>query len=223
MKMKGLLGIITLVVLIIGMGIAASHAATSTNVKKIFEAHCSSCHNGHMAPTFDGVVAKIREWAKKYKTLDEAVAHEYKFSGGAKSYDQMMHQMRSFAGGISDQDFKALYNYFKQVFEEAKGGAKPATTTTSATATTTTTVAKTTTTTPTTTTTTTTTIKLPKEVYTTPPPTLTDTAWETVKPYSNELSNVMKTGLYLGVIVLVAGIAIALVAKYRPEAIPSIE
>ena len=221
MNMRGLLGLAVIAVIVLGIGIASSQAANEAKLKQVFQAHCSSCHNGQMAPTFDGVVAKIKEWAKKYKTLDEAVAHEYKFSGGAKSYDQMMQQMKRFSPGISDQDFKVLYNYFKQVFEEAKGGAKTTTATKTTTKTTTT---ATKTTTPTTTTTrTTTTIKLPKEVYTTPPPTLTDTAWKTVKPYHSNLDQVMETGLYLGVIVLVAGIALALIAKYRPEVIPSLE
>ena len=216
---RGILGLMALLILVLGIGMASGQAGNEAKVKQVFQAHCASCHNGHMAPTFDGVVAKMKEWAKKYNTLDEAVAHEYKFSGGAKSYDQMMQQMKGFAGGISEQDYRLLYNYFKQVFEEAKGGAKKTTTAAKTTTTTTTT----TTAQPTKTTTTTTTIKLPKEVYTTPPPTLTDTAWKTVKPYEDELSHAMKTGLYLGVIVLVAGIALVLVAKYRPEAIPSLE
>ena len=218
--MRGLLGLAVIAVIVLGIGIASSQAANEAKLKQVFQAHCSSCHNGQMAPTFDGVVAKMKEWAKKYKTLDEAVAHEYKFSGGAKSYDQMMQQMKNFAAGISDQDFKALYDYFKQVFEEARGGAKTITATKTATKTTTT---ATKTTAPTTTTRTTTTIKLPKEVYTTPSPTLTDTAWRTVKPYHDNLDQVTEAGLYLGVIVLVAGIALALIAKYRPEAIPSLE
>ena len=218
--MRGLLGLAVIAVIVLGIGIASSQAANEAKLKQVFQAHCSSCHNGHMAPTFDGAVAKMKEWAKKYETLDEAVAHEYKFSGGAKSYDQMMQQMKNFAPGISNQDFQLLYDYFKQVFEEAKGGAKTTTATKTATKTTAT---ATKTATSATTPTRTTTIKLPKEVYTTPPPTLTDTAWKTVKPYHDNLDQVMRTGLYLGVIVLVAGIALALVAKYRPEAIPSLE
>jgi hypothetical protein len=62
----------------------------------------------------------------------------------------------------------------------------------------------------------------PKEAYTTPPPTVTITAWKTVTPYNEEeLGYTLETGLYLAVIVLVAGAALAVLARYRPDVIPS--
>lgn len=222
-SVRGVLGLVVMVLLMLGIGIAASQTANEAKVKQIFQAHCATCHNGQVAPSFDQLVKTIKGWAKKYKTLDEAVAHEYK---QASSYDQLMQQMRSYAGGLSSQDYKLIYDFFKQVFEEAKAGATTTTTTTKTTTstkttttttsiTTTPTKTVTTTTTSTTTTTTSTTTTVPKKAYTTPPPTITDTAWKTVKPYSSHLHKMIKTGLYAGIAVLIIGIIIAAIALAR--------
>jgi len=220
-SIRGILGITVVALLMLGIGIAASQTANEAKVKQIFQAHCATCHNGQVAPSFDQLVKIIKGWAKKYKTLDEAVAHEYK---QASSYDQLMQQMRSYAGGLSSQDYKLIYDFFKQVFEEAKAGTTATTTTktttitktaTSTMTTATTTTTKTTTTTTTSITTTSTTTTMPKKAYTTPPPTITDTAWKTVKPYSSHLHKVIKTGLYAGIAALIIGIIIAAIALAR--------
>ena len=181
--------------------------------RQVFEARCASCHNGVSALDFQGTVDKMRSWAAKYASLDEAVRSEYRAFGGAESYDQLMQQMKQFTVGITDEEYQLLYDYFKQVFEAGRQAGEQKQqqeTTTTAAATTTTPTA---------------TIKPPeppKEAYTTPPPTVTITAWKTVTPYNEEeLGYTLETGLYLAVIVLVAGAAIAVLARYRPDVIHS--
>ncbi len=105
---------------------AASAAMSMEQAKKAFEAKgCTGCHNGGLAPTFEGTVKKIQEWAKKYNSLDEAVkaeAKNFKMFQNAQSWDQLMNMM-NVPGG--------LRKFFEQVFQQAKGGAggaAPATT-----------------------------------------------------------------------------------------------
>lgn len=98
---------------------------------------------GRTSRALDGTLQKIRSWASKYATLDEAVQAEYTFSGGASSFDELMAQMHQFAPTATDQDIQLLTDFFKAVFQEAKSSTTP-----------TTTPAETTTTTPTQTTTT---------------------------------------------------------------------
>ena len=99
-------------------------SAAGEDLQPIFRKYCGACHRGRIAPNWSGTIAKIKSWAEKYATLDEAVRAEYHFRGkGANSYDDLMSQMKSFSAGISDEVFKKLYEFFKNVFLEAKGGA----------------------------------------------------------------------------------------------------
>ncbi len=208
----------TLVIgLLVVTGFMALAEVDEAKAKQVFEARCASCHNGASAPDFQGTIDKVKSWATKYANLDEAVKAEYKAFGGAESYDQLMQQMKQFSAGITDEEYQLLYNYFKQVFEaSAQAGAPEQKQETPQ---------ETTTATPTPTQTPTTTIKPPeppREAYTTPPPTVTITAWKTITPYNEEeLGYTLETGLYLAVIVLVAGAALAVLARYRPDIIPS--
>jgi len=100
------------------------HAEDEKELQSIFRKYCGACHRGRIAPNWDGTIKKIKEWASKYASLDEAARKEYHYRGKtANSYDELMKYMREFAPGISDEDFKKLYEFFKNVFLEAKGGA----------------------------------------------------------------------------------------------------
>ncbi len=103
------------------------HASGEEDLQAVFKKYCGACHRGRLAPDWQGTIDKIREWASKYDSLDEAVRAEYEFRGKkANSYDEMMEQMKQFSPGISEEDFQKLHEFFKNVFLEAKGGA-PAT------------------------------------------------------------------------------------------------
>ncbi len=113
-------------VLAIALILAGSIAAALSmeEAKKEFQAKgCTGCHNGALAPGFGGTVKKVQEWAKKYNSLDEAVAAEAKnfkmpqFQN-AKTWDELMNAMP----GITPE----LKEFFTQVFEQAKSGGAPA-------------------------------------------------------------------------------------------------
>lgn len=120
------LAVLAVLALILAAGAAA--AMTVDQAKQEFQAKgCTSCHNGALAPTFDGVIKKIQEWAKKYNSLDEAVKAEsknFKMFQNAQSWDQLMSEMP----GMTPE----LKQFFEQVFQQAKGGAGQATATTTA-------------------------------------------------------------------------------------------
>ena len=86
----------------------------------IFEKYCSWCHNGVRAPSWNQTLRKIRLWALLYKSIDEAVKREYKYLGGAKNYFEMMMQMKRLTPGISEEEFKQLYNFFLQYYNASK-------------------------------------------------------------------------------------------------------
>jgi len=117
MRVAGLAVVAALVALVAVAGIAA--ALTMQEAEKEFKAKgCTSCHNGGLAPDFQGTVKKIEEWAKKYNSLDEAVAAEaknFKMFQDAKTWDELMAKMP----GTTPE----LKQFFEQVFEQAKGGA----------------------------------------------------------------------------------------------------
>lgn len=204
--------VLALVVIVFLVGTSAFAATVSEQkAKEVFEkSGCVACHNGKVAPTFDGTVSKIKEWAAKYETLDEAVQKEYTYMGGAKSYDQMMQQMRRFTPTISDEDFKLLYDYFRQVFSESKGA------TPTATAATTTTPARTATETATKTTATpmATVVTEEKLPLTTPPPTVTVGPSTTLPAYNVEVTNEMNRALFISALVLALAVAVALMVYY---------
>jgi len=98
---------------------------------RIFEeAGCTQCHNGGMAPDFEGTVQVIATWAQYYDDIDEAVRNEYRAFGGADSYDEMMQQMKQYTPGITEEQFQYLYQFFLEVFEYYKSQAQQTTTTT---------------------------------------------------------------------------------------------
>ncbi len=117
-----LLGLLALALL------AYNIAQATEDVKVIFTRYCGSCHNGVRAPTFEATVAKIRTWALTYATLDDAVRSEYKYMGGASSYKEMMEAKRRMVPWIPEEDYKKLYEYFANVFAEAKKQLKNMTT-----------------------------------------------------------------------------------------------
>ena len=104
----------------------AAAALTESQAKQEFQAKgCTNCHNGALAPTFEGVIKKLQEWAKKYNSLDEAVkaeAKNFKMFRNAQSWDQLMNMMP----GMTPE----LKQFFEQVFQQAKGGAGGAASTT---------------------------------------------------------------------------------------------
>ncbi len=117
---------LTLVLVLAPMLLVASAVLSEQEARKEFEAKaCTSCHNNNIAPDFDGTVAKLVEWAKKYNTLDEAVAAEaktFKMFSNAKTWNQLMNMMP----GITPE----LKEFFENIFEQAKKGkevAAPAT------------------------------------------------------------------------------------------------
>jgi len=116
MRFTGLAAAALIVSLIVLAGVAA--ALTAQEAEKEFKAKgCTGCHSGGLAPTFQGTVKKIEEWAKKYGSLDEAVAAEsknFKMFKGVKTWDELMSKMP----GITPE-FK---QFFEQVFEQAKKG-----------------------------------------------------------------------------------------------------
>ncbi len=201
MKVRSLFtGALILALLVHAAAITGFSQEDIGKIKSVFEKYCSSCHReGGIAPSFEGVVEKMREWASKYRNLDEAVAHEYKFSGGARTYDEMMNAMKGFSPGISEEEYRLLYDYFKRVFEQAAGG--KATETANVTETPTKTASPTLSPTET--------IPKPKEVYTTPPPTVTVRGWSEVTPYNPELHGAISATAIVGIAFLVAAVALA--------------
>jgi len=212
MKLRSILAPVLLAVMVVVGALAASAAEVSeSKARQIFESSgCTACHNGQIAPTFDGVVKKIREWAAKYPSIDDAVRAEYKYMGGAKSYDEMMQQMKRFTPQIKEEDYKLLYNFFKQVFEAAKGGGKTASPTTTATTTTTTTTTTITTTTPPIPV-----ISLPPEATTTTTPPVTVQPSTTLNPYSAEFYSALNSGVLAAVAILAIAVAAAIIVYYR--------
>jgi cytochrome c551/c552 len=105
------------VAIVLAAGVAA--ALTEQQAEQLFKQKgCTGCHNGGLAPDFKGTIKKIQEWAKKYKSLDEAVAAEsknFKMFQGTKTWKELMAKMP----GITPE----LEQFFAQVFEQAKGGA----------------------------------------------------------------------------------------------------
>ncbi len=118
--------LLVLGLVILGVAAATMSAQTSeAEARQVFESvGCTNCHvEGGVAEPWDGTLQKIRSWASKYNTLDEAVQAEYTFSGGAASFDELMTQMHQFTPTASDQDIQLLADFFKAVFQEAKGSA----------------------------------------------------------------------------------------------------
>ncbi len=117
MRVAGFAAVAALVALIAIAGAAA--ALTMQEAEKEFKAKgCTGCHNGALAPDFQGTVKLIEEWAQKYGSLDEAVAAEsknFKMFQGVKTWDELMAKMP----GITPE----LKQFFEQVFEQAKKGA----------------------------------------------------------------------------------------------------
>ena len=131
--MNGWKGYLLLVLILsVGLaGLAYSQSISEDDARQAFEqAGCTSCHNGGAAPDWDGIVQVIEEWAQNYNSLDEAVQNEYTFAGGADSYDEMMETMKQYTPGITDEQYQMLYQFFIQVFEEARSQAQTTTTTT---------------------------------------------------------------------------------------------
>ncbi|ALL00535.1 hypothetical protein Pyrde_0485 [Pyrodictium delaneyi] len=123
MKMRVSLAIVMFAILATVGLVSVAAALTTDEAKQLFQSKgCTGCHNGAMAPDFEGTVAVIKEWASKYASLDEAVAAEapnFKMFNNAKTWDELMNAMP----GITPE----LKDYFAKVFEEAKsGGAAPA-------------------------------------------------------------------------------------------------
>ncbi|KSW11689.1 hypothetical protein CF15_02405 [Pyrodictium occultum] len=166
---------------------------------------CSSCHNGGLAPTFEGVVKKIREWASTYPSLDKAVESEaphFKMFQNAKTWDQLM----SMKPGMTPE----LKAYFEHVFNSARGaGAGQAATTTISTASATSTTA-------TASATTTTSTQAPAATTTaaTTPSYTTLPSVATPNP-SQQSKGLVNTALPIGIAVLVIAIVALAVALLR--------
>ena len=111
-----------LVVLLLGMlfSILNATAISEQEAEKIFNKHCSICHNGVTAVDFNKLLEKLRDWASKYSDIDTAVKQEY----GAENYDALMKEMKRMTPTISDEEFKKLYDFFKNYFEKMRQ-AKP--------------------------------------------------------------------------------------------------
>lgn len=116
MRVTGLAVVAALVALVAVAGVAA--ALSEQQAEQLFKQKgCTGCHNGGLAPDFKGTIAKMQEWAKKYKSLDEAVAAEsknFKMYQGVKTWKELMSKMP----GITPE----LEQFFAQVFEQAKSG-----------------------------------------------------------------------------------------------------
>jgi cytochrome c551/c552 len=103
---------VTALVLLVGM----ASALTMDEARRLFEQlGCTGCHNNVVAPDFEGTIAKLRSWAAKYASLDEAVASEaktFKMFQQAKSWDELVKLMP----GMTPE----LKEFFERVFEEAR-------------------------------------------------------------------------------------------------------
>ncbi len=81
---------------------------------------CTSCHNGQVAADWNKILDLFESWKGKYASLDEAVKAEVEYFGGQKfnSYDEMMNVMAQNVGrSMDDPEFKALYDFFKALYE----------------------------------------------------------------------------------------------------------
>lgn len=111
-----------LVILLLGVlfNISIATAISEQEAEKIFNKHCSICHNGVTAVDFNKLLEKLRDWASKYPDINMAVKQEY----GAENYDVLMKEMKRMTPTISDEEFKKLYDFFKNYFEKMRQ-AKP--------------------------------------------------------------------------------------------------
>lgn len=102
-------------------GLLAAAEVSEEQARRAFvEAGCTECHDGSTAPDWEGTIQVIVEWAMEYDDIDEAVQNEYTFAGGADSYDEMMLVMKEYTEGITEEQYSILYQFFLQVFEEAR-------------------------------------------------------------------------------------------------------
>jgi len=158
---------IILMLVISAAGLLATAVISESEARQQFESSgCTGCHNGGLAPDFDGVVAEIQAWASEYDNLDAAVAAEapsWPMFNTIQGWDELVSSMPGMTTDLAD--------YFANVFDQAKGGGQTTTTTTPPTGTATTT--QTTTTQATTTTTTTTTTATTESPSASPLPSVT--------------------------------------------------
>jgi len=116
----------TLFIAIILATFATVYAQPSEDEAKAkFEAlGCTGCHNGGVAPTWDDVVAKFKEWKNKYGSLDDAVKNEVNYFGQKfNSYDEMMKTMagNSAAGTPDNPDFQVIDQFLRSIFTGGAG------------------------------------------------------------------------------------------------------
>lgn len=98
---------------------------TEDQARQAFEqSGCYGCHTTH---EWTDLTTAITDWAQAYNSLDEAAQ-----SVGYSSFDDLMATMKDWAGlygGISDQQYQTIYEYFVYLFNSSKP-AQPTTTTT---------------------------------------------------------------------------------------------
>lgn len=127
--MRALLAIAVLLPFILGVLAHAGSISEDQAYQAFVKAGCTECHDGSSAPDWEGTVETVRSWAMQYDTIDEAVQNEYTFAGGADSYAEMMAVMREYSEGITDEQYNILYQFFIQIFQEAKASRPQQTTT----------------------------------------------------------------------------------------------
>ena len=129
MKVRTLLVLAVLIPLALGVLVYAESISENQAYQAFVKAGCTECHDGSSAPDWKETVEIVRSWAMQYDTIDEAVQNEYTFAGGADSYAEMMAVMREYTEGVTDEQFNILYQFFIQVFEEARASRPQQTTT----------------------------------------------------------------------------------------------
>ncbi len=106
--------------MILVVGAAYAYALTESEAEAKFQQlGCVNCHKeGGVAPTFDGVVDEIKDWAKEYPTIDAAVKAEH----NEDSFDDLMDEMAANAG-VDPSQVTDLKEFFEGVYNEAKASA----------------------------------------------------------------------------------------------------
>lgn len=109
--------------------IAHSQPAEEQARQAFEQSGCYGCHTTH---EWTDLTTTITDWAQMYNSLDEAAQ-----SVGYSSFDDLMTTMKDWAGlyggGISDQQYQTIYEYFVYLFNSSKPAQSTITTTTTTT------------------------------------------------------------------------------------------
>lgn len=84
---------------------AAYPSLSEERVREAFNAKgCALCHNGQVRPDWDGIVELVKEWARRYASIDEAVSAEYAYA----SFDELMERMKAYTPQITEEELAEI-------------------------------------------------------------------------------------------------------------------